>query len=87
MEGYIMYSYSTKGVCSTNISFEIVDDKIAQVIFTGGCAGNLFGISSLVKGMKVTDAIDKLKGIKCGNKSTSCPDQLALALNSLVINA
>jgi uncharacterized protein (TIGR03905 family) len=87
MEGYIMYSYSTKGVCSTNISFEIVDDKIAQVNFTGGCAGNLLGISTLVKGMKVSNAIDKLKGIKCGNKSTSCPDQLALALEALVINA
>lgn len=82
-----MYSYIPKGVCSTNISFTIDEDKITQVIFTGGCPGNLFGISNLVKGMSVCDAIEKLKGISCGNKSTSCPDQLALALEKLVVNA
>ena len=81
-----MYSYTPKGVCSTNINFSIVDDKITEVIFTAGCSGNLFGISTLVKGMKVSDAIEKLKGISCGDKSTSCPDQLALALEKLVVN-
>ena len=82
-----MYSYTPKGVCSTNIDFTILDDKITDVVFTGGCPGNLFGISNLVKGMGVSDAIEKLKGISCGNKSTSCPDQLALALEKLVIKA
>ena len=81
-----MYSYKTKGVCSKKIDFKIVDDKIAEVIFTGGCAGNLFGISALIKGMDVNEAIQKLKGIKCGDKSTSCPDQLALALEEFLVN-
>ena len=82
-----MYSYQPKGVCSKNINFEIVDNKITEVVFTGGCAGNLLGISALVKGMEVEEAIKKLKGISCGDKSTSCPDQLALALEELVVNA
>jgi len=82
-----LYSYVTKGVCSSIINFEIVDDKITEVVFTGGCAGNLIGISSLVKGMEVQEAIKKLKGISCGNKTTSCPDQLALALEEFVVNA
>ena len=82
-----MYSYKPKGVCSRNIDFEIVDNKIAEVSFTGGCAGNLLGISTLVKGMEVHEAIKKLKGIKCGEKSTSCPDQLAIALEQFVANA
>ncbi|MBU3129646.1 TIGR03905 family TSCPD domain-containing protein [Clostridium tagluense] len=82
-----MYSYTPKGVCSKSINFEIVEDKITEVVFTGGCPGNLIGISSLVKGMGVQEAIKKLKGISCGDKSTSCPDQLALALEELVVNA
>ena len=82
-----MYSYAPKGVCSKKINFKIVDDKITEVVFTGGCPGNLLGISSLVKGMEVQEAIKRLKGISCGDKSTSCPDQLALALEELVVNA
>ncbi|MCB2300746.1 TIGR03905 family TSCPD domain-containing protein [Clostridium tagluense] len=82
-----MYSYTPKGACSKSINFEIVEDKITEVVFTGGCPGNLIGISSLVKGMGVQEAIKKLKGISCGDKSTSCPDQLALALEELVVNA
>jgi len=82
-----MYSYAPKGVCSNTINFEIVDDKITEVVFKGGCPGNLIGISSLVTGMKVQEAINRLKGISCGDKSTSCPDQLALALEELVVNA
>ena len=82
-----MYSYTPKGVCSKKINFKIVDDKIVEVVFTGGCSGNLTGISSLVKGMEVKEAIKRLKGISCGDKSTSCPDQLALALEEYIINA
>lgn len=75
--------YQTKGTCSSAIDIEVKDGIIESVKFTGGCNGNQQGISSLVKGMKVEDAISKLKGIKCGFRSTSCPDQLACALESL----
>ena len=78
-----MYIYKTSGVCSKEIHIDVKDDKIEDVNFVRGCAGNLLGISSLVKGMKVTDAIDKLQGIHCGSKETSCPDQLAKALLSM----
>ena len=82
-----MYSYEPKGVCAKKISFEIVDNIITEVIFIGGCPGNALGVSTLLKGMEVNAAIKKLKGITCGDKSTSCPDQLAIALEELVINA
>lgn len=72
--------YKTKGVCSREIHFDIKDDIIQKVTFIGGCAGNTAGISSLVKGMHVDDVIEKLKGIDCNFKGTSCPDQLANAL-------
>ncbi len=72
--------YKTSGTCSQLIDFEVEDDIIKSVAFTGGCNGNLKGISALVSGMKVDEAITKLKGIKCGMKTTSCPDQLARAL-------
>lgn len=74
--------YKTSGTCSSSIDFEIEDNTIQSVAFTGGCNGNLQGISSLVRGMNIDDAINKLKGIKCGMKSTSCPDQLAKALEA-----
>ena len=74
--------YKTSGTCSSSIDFEIEDNTIQSVAFTGGCNGNLQGISSLVRGMNIDDAISKLKGIKCGMKSTSCPDQLAKALEA-----
>ena len=76
-------TYKTKGTCSSQIDFDLKDGKVYNVRFTGGCNGNLKGISSLVKGMKVEDAISKLEGIKCGAKSTSCPDQLAQALKTI----
>ena len=72
--------YKTSGTCSTMIDLEVDGDIIKSVAFTGGCNGNLKGICSLVSGMKVDDAIEKLQGIKCGFKNTSCPDQLAKAL-------
>lgn len=74
--------YKTSGTCSKLIDFEIENNIIKSVAFTGGCNGNLQGISSLVSGMNINDAITKLKGIKCGFKDTSCPDQLAKALEA-----
>ena len=76
--------YKTRGVCSQQIHFEIEDNKIHNVSFVGGCNGNLQGISKLVEGMKVEDVIAKLKGVRCGMKSTSCPDQLATALTAVL---
>ena len=72
--------YKTKGVCSSEISFEIEDNIIKNVSFKGGCDGNLSGISRLVVGMSVDDVINRLDGVTCGPKATSCPDQLSLAL-------
>ena len=76
--------YRTKGTCSSSIDIEMDGNVIKSVIFTGGCNGNLQGISKLVEGMSAADAISRLKGIKCGFKPTSCPDQLAIALESIV---
>lgn len=76
-------NYRTQGTCSSNIEIEVENDIITDVHFTGGCNGNLKGISSLVKGMKVDDVISWLEGIHCGNKSTSCPDQLCKALRAM----
>lgn len=73
-----------KGVCSTSIDIELEDGIIRSVRFTGGCNGNLQGISRLVEGMPAKEAIAKLKGIRCGYKPTSCPDQLARALESML---
>lgn len=72
--------YKTSGTCSQLIDLEIEGDVIQSVAFTGGCNGNLKGISALVAVMKLDEAISKLKGIQCGHKTTSCPDQLARAL-------
>lgn len=74
------YQYRTKGVCSRNISFDIVDGKVTNVRFDGGCAGNTKGIASLIEGMDATEAIRRMEGIQCGFKGTSCPDQLAKAI-------
>ena len=72
--------YTTKGVCSRKIIVDTEDGVITDCKFVGGCAGNTQGVAALVVGMKVEDAIKKIKGIKCGFKGTSCPDQLAHAL-------
>ena len=77
------YTYKTNGVCSSTITLEIEGDIVKSVQFVGGCNGNLKGISSLAVGMKVDDVIERLEGIRCGFKSTSCPDQLAKALKSV----
>ena len=77
-----MYTYRTKGVCSRAINVEVEGDTIKHVDFIGGCNGNLQGISALVKGMKAEEAIARLKGINCGGRGTSCPDQFARGLEA-----
>ena len=74
------YQYRTRGVCSRNITFDIVDGKVTNVHFEGGCADNTKGIASLIEGMDAQEAIKRMEGIQCGFKSTSCPDQLAKAI-------
>ncbi len=71
------YRYKTEGVCSTEIIIDIDNDIIKNIEIINGCNGNLKGIASLLKGMNINDVIAKLKGIKCGYKDTSCPDQIA----------
>ena len=78
--------YKTQGVCSSLIDIEMNGNIIESVKFTGGCNGNLQGISALVKGMSAEEAISRLKGIRCGFKNTSCPDQLAAALENILTN-
>lgn len=76
------YTYKTVGTCSTLITVELDDDGVVKSVeFKDGCRGNTSGISSLVKGMKADDVIARCKGITCGTKLTSCPDQLARALS------
>lgn len=72
--------YKTHGVCSREINFEVEDNKLVQVQFVGGCSGNTQGVSRLVEGMDVDEAIRRLEGIQCGFRPTSCPDQLSIAL-------
>lgn len=76
--------YRTSGTCSRAILIDLEDGVIKSCSFVGGCSGNTQGVASLVTGMKVEDAISKLKGIKCGPRSTSCPDQLARALEKML---
>ncbi|MBO7304101.1 MAG: TIGR03905 family TSCPD domain-containing protein [Clostridia bacterium] len=79
--------YNTKGTCSRKVIIDVEDGVIVDCSFVAGCPGNTMGVATLVKGMTVTEAIERLKGIRCGAKSTSCPDQLARALEeSLVKN-
>lgn len=74
------YKYKTRGTCSREISFELENGIVKNVSFYGGCNGNLKGIAALVEGKKAEEIIPLIKGIKCGFKPTSCPDQLAIAL-------
>ena len=76
----MQFEYKTKGTCCQRILFEVEEGKVKNVQFLGGCNGNLKGIAALVEGMDVNDVISRVEGIKCGMKSTSCPDQLAQAL-------
>ena len=82
--GHIMkFEYTPQGVCSRSMQIEVVDGVVRDLQVIGGCNGNLQGIGALVKGMKVEDVIARLKGIRCGFKATSCPDQLATALENM----
>ena len=72
--------FQTRGVCSSAIDFDVVDNKVTNVRFQGGCSGNTQGVAALVEGMNIDEAIKRMKGIKCGFKPTSCPDQLATAI-------
>lgn len=81
-----MYNYNTVGICASSIKFDIEDGKLKNICFLGGCDGNLKGLCSLLEGMDVNTVIDKFSGISCGRKSTSCPDQLARALQGIVNN-
>ena len=81
------YTYMPKGVCSRKMTVELDGEIIKNVKVEGGCNGNLQGISSLVVGMNARDAIAKMRGIRCGFKSTSCPDQLSLALEEALKQA
>ncbi len=76
----MQYEYKTKGTCSQRILFEIEEGKLKNVQFLGGCNGNLQGISKLVEGMDANEVIERIQGIRCGMKPTSCPDQLANAI-------
>ena len=74
------FTYTTHGVCSRSIDIAVEDGIILEVVYHGGCSGNTQGVAALAKGLKIEDAIERLSGIRCGFKSTSCPDQLATAL-------
>lgn len=74
------YTYTTRGVCSVQVEFEINDGTVSNVKFTRGCNGNTQGVGALCEGMKAEDVINRLEGIDCGGRGTSCPDQLAKAI-------
>lgn len=78
----MLYTYRPRGTCSQKIEIELSGDRIQSVRFEGGCNGNLKGIGALTVGMTVDEVIDRLSGIRCGFKKTSCPDQLAQALRA-----
>ena len=81
------YTYTTKGVCSRRIFIEIDDDGVIQSVrFDGGCSGNTQGVAALVRGMTAEEAIERLGGIRCGPRATSCPDQLSIALTEALAN-
>lgn len=79
-------TYKTSGVCSRSIDLEIENDIIVSAKYTGGCSGNTQGVAALVAGMSIDEAISRLSGIRCGLKPTSCPDQLAKALEEYKAN-
>ena len=78
-------SYNTSGTCARKIEIDVENGTVVDVKFIGGCSGNTQGVAALVKGMSVEEAINRLDGIRCGFKSTSCPDQLAQALKKAAV--
>lgn len=78
------YSYDTKGVCASRVTFDVEDGVIKNIDFVGGCEGNHKGLAALAEGMAPDEAAKRLKGITCGRRSTSCPDQLAHALEEML---
>ena len=80
------YTYKTRGTCSSQITFDLEDNIVKNIKFYGGCNGNLKGIAKLVEGMTAEDVVNKLSGVTCGFKSTSCPDQLAKAVEAAYNN-
>ncbi len=81
------YEYRPQGVCARGLRFELTDGVVHNVEFEGGCAGNTQGVARLIEGMPAEEAIRRLRGIRCGFKPTSCPDQLAAALEKALANA
>lgn len=79
----MVYQYEPKGVCSRQMNIEVEDEIIKKVEIIGGCAGNTMGVSVLVQGMNINEAIKRLRGIDCRGRGTSCPDQLAIALEKI----
>lgn len=79
------YSYKVKGVCASKVEFDVEDGVLKNITFSGGCDGNLKGLGALAEGMSPADAMQRLKGIGCGSKATSCPDQLSLAISELAL--
>ena len=77
------YEFTPSGVCSRKMLIEVEDGVVKDLKVIGGCNGNLQGISALVKGMKIEDVVERLDGLRCGGKNTSCPDQLAQALKEI----
>ncbi len=78
------FNYKTHGTCSRNISIKVDGDRIESVDFAGGCPGNLLGIGRIVRGMTLKEVAETFRGVRCGGKSTSCPDQLAKALDEII---
>ena len=81
---YMTFEYTPRGVCARKFTIEVEDGKIGNISVMGGCSGNLQGLAALLKGMKVEEAIERMQGIRCGFKSTSCPDQMAQALKTVL---
>ena len=80
----MQYTYQTRGVCSRKITFDLEDDCVKNVRFLGGCSGNTQGVAALVDGMTAEETVRRLRGIRCGAKATSCPDQLAIAIETAI---
>jgi len=78
------FEYTPRGVCSRKFTIEVENGRIGDIAIVGGCSGNLQGLAALLKGMQVEDAIARMEGIRCGFKSTSCPDQMAQALKTVL---